>query len=181
MWANGEHFELDCIIYASGFEVGTDFARRAGFDTTGRDGLKLSEHWGDGMQSLHGIHVHGFPNLFVVGPSQGANLISNIPHNLTEAGQTVATIVAHALEIGADEVEVTEEAEQAWVARLEAGAATRMTQHPDCTPGYYNNEGQSSGRRGVLNSMGYPEGPVAYFQYIDAWRSSGSFDGLEFR
>ena len=181
VWANGEHFELDCIIYASGFEVGTDFARRAGFDTTGRDGLKLSEHWGDGMQSLHGIHVHGFPNLFVVGPSQGANLISNIPHNLTEAGQTVATIVAHALEIGADEVEVTEEAEQAWVARLEAGAATRMTQHPDCTPGYYNNEGQSSGRRGVLNSMGYPEGPVAYFQYIDAWRSSGSFDGLEFR
>ena len=181
VWANGEHFELDCIIYASGFEVGTDFARRAGFDTTGRDGLKLSEHWGGGMQSMHGIHMHGFPNLFVVGPSQGANLISNIPHNLTEAGQTVATIVSHALEIGAEEVEVTEEAEQAWVARLEAGAASRMTQHPDCTPGYYNNEGQSTGRRGVLNSMGYPEGPVAYFQYIDNWRSSGSFDGLEFR
>ncbi len=133
------------------------------------------------MQSLHGIHVHGFPNLFVVGPTQGANLISNVPHNLLEAGQTIATIIAHAVEVGATEVEVTAEAEQAWVARLEGGAVARLTSTPDCTPGYYNNEGQSAGRRGVLNSLGYPEGPVAYFQYIDAWRTSGEFAGLEFR
>ncbi len=181
VWANGEHYELDCLIYASGFEVGTEYARRAGFDAVGRDGEKLSEHWTDGMQTLHGIHVHGFPNLFVVGPTQGANLISNIPHNLTEAGQTIATIVAHALDVGASEVEVTEAAEQAWVERLEAGAVARMTNSPDCTPGYYNNEGQPTGRRGRLNSMGFPEGAVAYFQYIDAWRNSGAFDGLHFR
>jgi cation diffusion facilitator CzcD-associated flavoprotein CzcO len=181
VWANGEHYDLDCIIYASGFEVGTDYARRAGFETVGRDGETLSEHWADGMQSLHGIHVHGFPNLFVVGPTQGANLISNVPHNLLEAGQTIATIIAHALEVGATEVEVTAEAEQEWVARLEAGAVARLTSTPDCTPGYYNNEGQSAGRRGVLNSLGYPEGPVAYFRYIDAWRTSGEFAGLEFR
>jgi cation diffusion facilitator CzcD-associated flavoprotein CzcO len=181
VWANGEHYELDCLIYASGFEVGTEYARRAGFDAVGRDGERLSEHWADGMQSLHGIHVHGFPNLFVVGPTQGANLISNIPHNLTEAGQTIATIIAHALDVGASEIEVTEAAERAWVERLEAGAVARMTNSPDCTPGYYNNEGQPTGRRGTLNSMGYPEGPVAYFQYIDAWRNSGEFEGLEFR
>jgi cyclohexanone monooxygenase len=52
---------------------------------------------------------------------------------------------------------------------------------PDCTPGYYNNEGQDPGRRGLLNSLGYPEGPVAYFDYIDRWRTSGDFEGLEFR
>ena len=56
-----------------------------------------------------------------------------------------------------------------------------MTNSPDCTPGYYDNEGQSTGRRGVLNSMAYPEGPIAYFQYIDRWRSSGDFEGLEFQ
>ncbi len=180
VWANGEHFELDCLIYASGFEVGTEFARRAGFDAVGRDGEKLSEHWRDGMRTLHGIHVHGFPNLFVVGVTQAANLISNVPHNLTEAGQTIATIIDHALAIGAAEVEVTEAAEAAWVERLEAGAVVRMTSSPDCTPGYYNNEGQPTGRRGTLNSMGYPEGPVAYFQYIDAWRTTGDFAGLDF-
>jgi cation diffusion facilitator CzcD-associated flavoprotein CzcO len=180
-WANGEHFELDCLIYASGFEVGTEHARRAGFDPIGRDGERLSAHWAAGMRSLHGIHVHGFPNLFVVGPTQGASLISNVPHNLTEAGATIAAIVDHALAVGADEVEVSAEVEAAWVDRLEAGAVARLTGIGDCTPGYYNNEGQSTGRRGVLNSMGYPEGAVAYFEYIDAWRSTGDFDGVDFR
>jgi cyclohexanone monooxygenase len=179
VWANGEHFELDCIIYASGFEVGTDYARRSGFDTVGREGEGLSAHWCDGMLSMHGMHVHGFPNLFVVGPTQAANLISNVPHNLVEAGATIAAIVRHALDVDADEVEVTEEAEKAWVAKLEAGGR-RFGNQPDCTPGYYNNEGHDAGRRGLLNSMGYPEGPVAFFEYIDAWRTSGMFEGLEF-
>ncbi len=181
IWANGEHYELDCIVYASGFEVGTGLARTAGFDAAGRDGQLLSEYWADGMQSLHGIHVHGFPNLFIVGLTHAANLISNVPHNYVEAGETIATVVAHALDVGAEEVEVTAEAEAAWVDRLEKGAVGRLTSSPDCTPGYYNNEGQPTGRRGVLNSMGYPEGPIAYFHYIDAWRSSGEFAGLEFR
>ena len=73
------------------------------------------------MRSLHGRNVHGFPNLFVVGFSQAANLISNVPHNLVEAGRTVAAMVKHAVEVGADEVEVTAEAEQAWIDRLKAG------------------------------------------------------------
>ena len=180
VWANGEHVELDCIIYASGFEVGTDFARRSGFDAIGRDGVRLSEKWADGMLSLHGMHVHGFPNLFVVGPSQAANLISNIPHNLVEAGATIAAVLRHAVEVGADEIEVTAEAEAAWVDRLVQGGR-RFGDNQDCTPGYYNNEGRSAGRRGLLNSVGFPEGPVAYFRYIDEWRTSGDFAGLEFR
>ena len=180
VWVGGVHYELDCLIFASGFEVGTEHSRRSGFETTGRDGVTLSEHWAEGMQSKHGIHVHGFPNLFIVGPSQGANLISNITHNLTEAGSTIAAVIAHAEETGATEVEVTEEAEQAWVALIEGNTASFLG-NPDCTPGYYNNEGQPIGRRERLNGGGYPAGPVAYFEYIDKWRTSGDFEGVEFR
>jgi cyclohexanone monooxygenase len=132
------------------------------------------------MRSKHGLHVHGFPNLFVVSPSQGANLISNITQNFTEAGSTVAAVVAHTLEIGADVVEVTAEAEQSWVELLE-GSERAFIGSPDCTPGYYNNEGKAIGRREKLNSSGYPDGPVAYFHYIAAWRAAGDFEGLEFR
>ncbi len=57
--------------------------------------------WAEGMRTKHGIHVHGFPNVFFVQPTQGANLISNVPHNLVEAGQTIAPIVRHALDNGA--------------------------------------------------------------------------------
>jgi cation diffusion facilitator CzcD-associated flavoprotein CzcO len=175
----GVEYEVDCIIYASGFEVGTEFTRRAGFDLTGRDGLRLSEHWGEGMRTLHGIHVHGFPNAFVVQPTQGANLISNVPHNLTESGRTIATIVRHALDHGHREVEVTQEAEDAWIDLLLSGPGS-MIGSPDCTPGYYNNEGQDAGPARQL-FVGYPLGAMAYFRYLDEWRSSGRFDGLEFR
>jgi len=180
VWAGGEHYELDCIVFASGFEVGTSAARRSGFETIGRDGETLTQHWAEGMHSKHGMHVHGFPNLFIVGPSQGANLISNITQNLTEAGTTIATIVNHALAAGATEVEVSREAELDWVALLESSVRAFMA-NPDCTPGYYNNEGKPMGRKERLNGSGYPAGPVAYWQYLAEWRSTGRFDGLEFR
>ena len=180
VWANGQHYELDLLIYASGFEVGTELRRRSGYETLGRHDVTLSDAWGHGMVSLHGIHVHGFPNMFIVGPTQGANLISNIPHNLTEAGTTIAAIVKHAIAMGADEVEVSEAAQQEWVRRLETGGR-RFGNQPDCTPGYYNNEGKGATAAGLRNSVGYPEGPLAYFDYIAEWRTSGDFAGLEFR
>ncbi|MFZ4811869.1 MAG: flavin-containing monooxygenase [Ilumatobacteraceae bacterium] len=179
VWANGVHYELDCIIFASGFEVGTTYSRRAGFETIGRDGETLSGHWAEGMRTKHGMHVHGFPNLFVVAPNQGANLISNVTHNFGEAGTTIATIIGHALEVGAEQVEVTKEAEDEWVAMLE-GTIRGFMGSPECTPGYYNNEGGPIGRKERLNGSGYPDGPVAYFGYIDQWRTNGQFAGLEF-
>lgn len=179
VWVAGIHYELDCLIFASGFEVGTAFDRRAGFDPVGRDGLHLSEAWVDGMQTLHGLHVHGFPNLFIVGPAQGANLISNITHNLSEAGSTIAAILRHAVDTGADEVEVTEEAQQEWVELLQSSERAFLGD-PSCTPGYYNGEGGPIGPAQRLGLSGHPEGPVAFFEYIDKWRASGRFEGLVF-
>src|SRR5436305_12293708 len=91
--ASGVEYGIDCIIYASGFEVGTPFERRAGYDVTGRNGVRLSETWADGMVTKHGTHVHGFPNAFIVQIAQGANLIANVPHNFTEAGLTIAMLI----------------------------------------------------------------------------------------
>ncbi|CAN5530363.1 NAD(P)/FAD-dependent oxidoreductase [soil metagenome] len=175
----GVEYEVDCIIYASGFEVGTEYKRRAGFEVTGVDGLTLSDAWAEGMKSKHGIHVLGFPNAFFVQPTQGANLISNVPHNLTESGRTIALTVKHAIDVGAKEVEVTPEAQKAWVDLLLTGVG-RMLGAPDCTPGYYNNEGQDSGP-GAKYYVGYPAGATAFFKYIEAWRTSGQFEGLSFR
>jgi cation diffusion facilitator CzcD-associated flavoprotein CzcO len=175
----GKAYEVDCIIYASGFEVGTEYRRRAGFDLTGRDGIKLSDYWSAGMRTKHGVHVNGFPNAFFVQPTQGANLISNVPHNLTEAAMTIATLVRHAQQGGFKEIEVTREAEDRWIELLLSGAG-RMIGSPDCTPGYYNNEGREPGPAARLN-VGYPEGASAYFKYLDAWRKSGQFEGLQFR
>lgn len=175
----GKEYEVDCIIYASGFEVGTPFERRAGFNPKGRNGLQLSEYWADGMRTKHGTHVHGFPNIFIVQPTQGANLISNVPHNLTEAGKTIAMIVKHTLDNGHSTVEVTKEAEDDWIKLLLSGPGMILGSQ-DCTPGYYNNEGRDPGPTAKYH-VGYPGGASAYFAYLDKWRSNGKFEGLEFR
>jgi cation diffusion facilitator CzcD-associated flavoprotein CzcO len=174
--AGDRAYDLDCIIYGSGFEVGTPYARRAGFEVTGRDGT-LSEHWASGMRTLHGIGVHGFPNLLFVQPTQGANLISNVPHNIVDSARTIAAVLRHAADGGFGTVEPSRDAENAWVELLLTGPGS-MIGGPDCTPGYYNNEGQDAGS---FLGRGYPYGPSAYFAYIDTWRASGTFDGLEFR
>jgi cyclohexanone monooxygenase len=175
----GKEYALDCLIYASGFEVGTEYKRRSGFDLTGRGGVKLSDYWAEGMRSKHGIHVHGFPNAFFVQPTQGANLISNVPHNLTEAARTIAMMVKHARANGFKEIEVTREAEDKWIELLLTSVG-RMIGGPDCTPGYYNNEGREPGPAAKLN-VGHPAGATAYFKYINEWRNSGQFEGLQFR
>ena len=82
--------------------------------------------------------------------------------------------------VGADEVEVTTDAEQAWVDHLLAGMRM-FGGAADCTPGYYNNEGQLPTPADRRNAGGYPAGPAAYFDFIKEWRKSEKFEGLEFR
>ena len=176
--ANGKEYEVDCIIYASGFEVGTDYVSRSGYDVTGRDGRKLSEYWAGGMRTLHGLHVNGFPNLFVVQQNQAASFIANFPHNIVDHADTVAAVVSHAEEQGFDAVEPSAEAEQKWIDFLLTGPGARLGS-TECTPGYYNNEGKGFGDQERF-SLGHPAGAMGYFNHIDAWRKSGKYEGLEF-
>jgi cation diffusion facilitator CzcD-associated flavoprotein CzcO len=174
----GQEYEVDCIIYGTGFEVGTELIARTGFETVGRDGITLTDYWADGMRSKHGINVHNFPNAFWVMPAQGANLISNVPHNIVESAMTIAMMVRHAVDAGAKTVEVSEQAQKDWVDLLMTGPGM-MLGSPDCTPGYYNNEGQPLAEAAQYN-RGYPAGATAYFKYIREWRESGDFTGIEF-
>ena len=176
---NGVEYEVDCIVYASGFEVGTPLERRTGSDPKGRGGVTLSQYWADGMRTKHGMHVHNFPNAFLVQATQAANLISNYPHNLVDSARTISLIVSHAEATGAKEVEVSKQAEDEWVNLLLSGMGL-MIGSPDCTPGYYNNEGRDPGPQ-ARYFVGYPAGAVAFFNYIEGWRTSGAFEGVAFR
>jgi cyclohexanone monooxygenase len=168
-------YDVDCIVYASGFDYALDYRRSIQFEILGRDGLSLSKAWGDGIRTLHGMHVHAFPNLFLVQLAQGAFFGLNIPTGWQDTGRTIAAVVRHAINQGHCEVEATEETENAWVEMLSRDAILLGSEQ--CTPGYYNNEG------GGLNALlsGYPPGASAFFDDIDDWRASGRFDGLNFR
>jgi hypothetical protein len=126
----GVEYEVDCIIYASGFEVGTDHTRRAGFDLTGRDGRTLSEHWADGMRTKHGIHVHGFPNAFVwARPGRQPDLQRAPQPHRGRPHHRRRSSIRHALDVGRrTEVEVTAEAEDAWIELLARRAWAALAQ-----------------------------------------------------
>ena len=179
VWVAGVHYPVDCLVIASGFEVGTSYTRRSGFDVVGSNGVALSEYWSRGMRSLHGIHVHGFPNMFVIGFAQGANQIANVPQNYVENGLAIADVVRHAESIGATRIETTQTAEQEWLTFITSNQRG-LRGNPDCTPGYYNNEGQPISESDMFNGSGHPGGPVAFFEFLDAWRQTGAFAGLSF-
>jgi cyclohexanone monooxygenase len=176
--ANGKEYDVDCIVYASGFEVGSDYTERAGFDPIGRDGVSLSDAWEEGMRTLHGVHVHGFPNAFIVQPSQAANLISNVPHNIVDHADTISTVVAHAEKNDFTKVEPNKAAQDAWVEMVLSGQGM-LIGSTECTPGYYNNEGAGITEKN-RHGLGHPGGAKAYFAHIAAWRESGKFTGLDF-
>ena len=175
----GVEYELDCLIYGTGFEVGTSYTRRSGYDVTGVDGAKLSDHWEEGTRSLHGMGSHGFPNLFIMNTSQGG-FTANFPHLLDESAVHQAHIIASALDAGHTRVEVTKEAEDKWVETILgfAGGPMGGLGGPDCTPGYYNNEGQPNPN--AAQSAPYGGGSIRFFKLLEEWREDGSFDGLEF-
>jgi cation diffusion facilitator CzcD-associated flavoprotein CzcO len=175
----GEHeFEVDCLIFATGFEVGTDYTRRSGYDVLGARGTSLSEHWRDGMRSVHGMHVHGFPNMFVLGHTQGGFTV-NYPHLLDESSRHICHMVRHALEHDVRTLEATAEGEAEWLRTLAESARDFRAFQEQCTPGYYNNEGHPA-TGGFLGSS-YGRGPMAFFQLLADWRDEGSFAGLELR
>ena len=176
--ANGKHYEVDCIIYASGFEFGANFQLKTGFDLKGRGGEMLSEHWANGLRTLHGMHIHGFPNAFMVQMNQAANMVSNIPHNIVDHAKTIAQVVSHAESEGYAEVEPTPEAEAAWVDLILTGEGSMVTS-ADCTPGFWNNEGQGWSKE-FRQAQGHPGGAQGFFEHIEKWRQTGEFEGLRF-
>ncbi|MCX6398698.1 MAG: NAD(P)/FAD-dependent oxidoreductase [Propionibacteriales bacterium] len=175
---DGKLYEVDCIIYASGFEFyGTDAVDRAGYDVVGPNRRRLSEHWAEGMRTLWGQQVHGFPNLFIQQLFQGAFLGSNIPHNLVDTARTIALIVKHMQANGYTQVQPTAAAEDAWIDLLLTHG--RPLGNAECTPGYYNNEGKELSLKDRHN-VGYPMGSGAFFRMMDKWRTDATFEGLEF-
>ncbi len=178
VWANGQEYEIDCLIYATGFEVGTEYTRRSGYELYGRDGISLTQHWADGVKTLHGIHTRGFPNCFIVSNSQSGFTV-NYPHMLNEQAKHLAHIVAECLGSQVRAVEVTEEAQTEWVETILSMAVQREKFAAECTPGYYNNEGKPNPK--AIQNSPYGAGPIAFVKVLEEWRAAGDLAGLEVR
>ncbi len=172
---NGQEYPVDCLIFATGFEVGTAYTRRAEFEVYGRDGLALSEYWANGMRTFHGFLSQGFPNCFHMGLTQ-TGLAPNLTYMLNWQAIHVSYIVQQVLGRGAQTVEATPGAEAEWV-RTVSQPGMMSGYLKECTPGYYNAEGKAGRGEGFFEGH-YPSGPVQFYDMLMQWREQGELQGL---
>ena len=180
--ANGREIEVDCIIYASGFEITSSYQRRIGIPIYGVDGESVYDHWGDGMRTMHGLMSHGFPNLFFCGGLFVFQLGANYCYGVDVQAEHVAYTVKELLRRGVQRANVSNVAEQAWIDDQRSSESAQplvLGGSPDsCTPGYYNQEGTTRRYRDVRMES-YGKGLGAYRRVLREWREEGELAGLD--
>ncbi|WP_280266973.1 flavin-containing monooxygenase [Nocardia wallacei] len=174
--AHGVEHEVDCLIFASGFEITTSLDRQYAVEPfTGRGGRSLYEHWGAGFRTMHGITTHGFPNIYFTGFIQGG-VTAATTLMFEQQADHIAYIIAQARRRGATVVEPSAEAEERWVRTIRENTVDNSTFVSECTPGYYNSEGEPNGR----SFLGDPfwGGFYVLEDMLRAWRDAGELEGL---
>ena len=175
--ANGKEYEIDCMIFASGFEVTSDLDRRWGIPVfEGRDGRSIYDHWRDGPATLHGITTHGFPNQFFIGYIQGG-MNSSVTEHFGRQGAHAAWIIAEALRRGIKVVETTQAAQDAYVKTFNEIKLDISAMQARCPPGYFNNEGAANNKWALFPGWGY--GWDHFEGMLAEWREQGDMAGME--
>jgi cation diffusion facilitator CzcD-associated flavoprotein CzcO len=124
-------FEVDTILYATGFDAMTGALTR--MDIRGRDGILLRDLWADqGPGSYLGLQVAGFPNLFtVIGPgSPGA--LANVATSLELQIDWISECIVYVREHGYRTVEAKRDAQAAWVEHMASLVHGGVAMHPSC-------------------------------------------------
>ena len=180
--ANGPIFEgveypVDLLIYASGYEVTSDYHHRLGFDPKGRGGVPLSEAWGTGPSTLQGVLTRGFPNMLMISTVQGAQA-TNFLHSISTVAEHVAWLVGKAKADGIVTMEPEERAQEEWFELLLSQVFGIARYNAVCTPGYLNREGEV-GDMSTARSMAWMTSVMGFIDHVAAWRARGDLAGLE--
>ena len=173
----GVEYECDCIILASGYEVTNDLDRRWGIDTiVGRDGVSIYDYWREGFQTFQGMMAHNFPNMFFTGFTQAGANASN-SKTFIDQGFHIGYVASQAITRGLAVVEPSQEAQDAYISHLRSIAVDNSTYVNECTPSYFNNEGDTTKKRHIFGEP-WGEGYYAFEAMLEKWRSEGKLAGL---
>lgn len=179
--ANRKEYEVDCIIYASGFEITSSYERRLGIPIFGINEKSIYEHWKEGMRTMHGLMVSGFPNMYLCGGGFVFQLGANYAHGIDVQASHIAYTISQLRDRGIKSANVSVDAEERWISeQLQASdSGIFLGGSPDtCTPGYYNQEGTAKRYRNIKQET-YGKGVGAYIKLLRKWRDDGKLDGLD--
>jgi len=174
--ANGRTYDVDCMIFASGFEVTSDLNRRWAIDVIqGRGGQSIYDHWAEGPLTLHGTMTHGFPNQFYIGYIQGG-LNASVTEQFGQQGRHIAHIISEVLKRGATVAEPTRQAQDDYVRHFQEMELDMSGFVAACPPSYFNNEGETKPKWALFRIYG--PGWDAFQKLLQDWRDKGDLQGL---
>ncbi len=171
-----QSYPLDCIIYATGYEVGTAFESRCNLKMFGRNGVSLTETWGNSHRSLHGFMTRNFPNMLVMSLNQSA-LAVNFSYMISEQAKHVAYIIDQCQRMQLWSVEPYAEAEASWSQEVLKTGERTLDYHVNCTPSFFNEEGQLNDD--AIKKGPYSGGALNFVEILNHWREKGDMAGLE--
>jgi len=178
---DGQQYEVDCIVYGTGFEAElTPLFRRAGHEIVGRGGGTLADKWADGAASLFGMMSRGFPNLFVM-PAPGQQAVVTV--NYTQLAVLGAEFIGGAVRLleerGVEVFDVSAEAEEAWTRKVVDSFVDGSAVMSACTPSRINNEGHPEAMNPRNGNYGRGMGDwFGYRELLEQWLDAGRFEGL---
>ena len=172
---SGTRYAVDCIIFATGFDVGAAPDTVGGYTVTGREGRTLTGRFGLDARTVHGTQLSGFPNFHIVGGSVQGTKAFNFTHTLDMQAEHAAAQIARCLDDDVHACAVTPAAEEAWAAACAAKQLDLRRFHEECTPGFLNNEGNLTDKPTFVGAT-YGGGPIEYHALINAWRDAGEGD-----
>jgi cyclohexanone monooxygenase len=130
--AGGVDYDLDCIVFATGFDAMT--GALVAVDIRGRDGRSLRDAWADGPRAYLGLAVAGFPNLFTITGPGSPSVLTNMIVSIEQHVEWITDCLAYLREHGFTTVEATPGAQDEWVAYV--GAVADITLFPRCNSWY---------------------------------------------
>jgi cation diffusion facilitator CzcD-associated flavoprotein CzcO len=120
----GAEYEVDSIVYATGFDAMTGTLFKLGI--RGRNGLGLQEKWAQGPSSYLGLTTHGFPNLFMITGPQSPSVLSNMPVSIEQHVDWITDCLRYLRDRGLDTIEPLPAAEEDWVNHHNEVTATTL-------------------------------------------------------
>jgi cation diffusion facilitator CzcD-associated flavoprotein CzcO len=130
--AGGREYELDCIVFATGFDAMTGALSK--INITGRDGTSLADAWAEGPRTYLGLGVAGFPNMFIITGPGSPSVLTNMVVSIEQHVNWIAACLQHLDEAGFRCIEATPEAEREWVGYVNDIA--NFTLFPSCNSWY---------------------------------------------
>lgn len=168
--ANGREYDLDCLIFATGFDVAAAAYKVGGYDVVGRNDLHIDDKWENDLKTVHGTQLHGFPNFHIVGGFLQGTTAFNFMHTLDIQANHAVDLIAKCINEKVASMEVTTEAEDRWVAMMEEHHNMGIQRYfEECTPGFLNNEGDTASKPSFLGGN-FGGGAIEYDRIIREWR-----------